>query len=465
MRLHMAVRHPARDNDRVTDIPRRAVTRTAKLATLPIGFAGRTAVGFGKRVGGKPAEAVTAEVQRRTAEQMFKVLGELKGGAMKFGQALSVFEAALPEDLAGPYRATLTKLQESAPPMPADRVHGVLSEQLGPRWRRRFTSFDDTPAAAASIGQVHRAVWKDGRDVAVKIQYPGAGAALLADLNQIGRMMRLMGTVTPGMDMKPLVEEIRSRMTEELDYSWEAKAQRAYAAEYAGDPDFLIPDVVAQSDQVLVTEWVGGTPLAKVIADGSHAERDRAGLLLVRFLYSGPARAGLLHADPHPGNFRLLPDGRLAVLDFGAVNRLPDGLPEPIGRLARLALGGDAEAVLGGLREEGFVRDGVDIDAQTLLDYLVPLLEPIRDETFHFRRAWLRGEVARLADLRQATTGMKLNLPPSYVLIHRVTLGVMGVLCQLDSRAPFRGECERWVPGFAVPEDDDAGPTGRSSTS
>jgi predicted unusual protein kinase regulating ubiquinone biosynthesis (AarF/ABC1/UbiB family) len=436
----------------VTDIPRRAVTRTAKLASLPIGFAGRTAFGLGKRVGGKPADLVLAEVQQRTAEQMFKVLGELKGGAMKFGQALSVFEAALPEEVAGPYRATLTKLQEAAPPLSADRVHGVLSDQLGPQWRRRFQDFDDVPAAAASIGQVHRAVWKDGRAVAVKIQYPGAGDALLSDLNQVGRMMRLMGSLTPGMDMKPLVDEIRARMTEELDYRSEAKAQHAYAVEFAGDPDFLIPDVVDHSDQVLVSEWVEGKPLSAVIADGSRAERDRAGQLLVRFLYSGPARVGMLHADPHPGNFRLLPDGRLVVLDFGAVNRLPNGLPEPIGRLARLALEGDAEAVLAGLREEQFVRDGVDIDADTLLDYLVPLLEPIRDETFHFRRAWLRGEVTRLADLRQATTGMKLNLPPSYMLIHRVTLGVMGVLCQLDSIAPYRSEVETWVPGFARDE-------------
>jgi len=152
----------------VTNIPRRAVTRTARLATLPIGFAGRTAVGFGKRVGGKPADAVMAEVQARTAEQMFRVLGELKGGAMKFGQGLSVFEAALPEEMAAPYRAALTKLQEAAPPLPADKVHGVLAEQLGPRWRSRFAEFDDEPAAAASIGQVHSAVWRDGRAVAAK---------------------------------------------------------------------------------------------------------------------------------------------------------------------------------------------------------------------------------------------------------------------------------------------------------
>ncbi|HVQ88294.1 MAG TPA: AarF/ABC1/UbiB kinase family protein [Actinomycetes bacterium] len=433
----------------MTDLPRRAVTRSAKLATLPIGFAGRTVVGFGKRVGGRPAEAVLAEVQQRTAEQMFKVLGELKGGAMKVGQAMSVFEAALPEELAAPYRASLAQLQEAAPALPAEKVHQVMAEHIGPRWRTRFESFDDEPAAAASIGQVHRAVWRDGREVAVKIQYPGAGAALMSDLKQIGRMMRLVGPLAPGMDMKPLVAEMQSRMAEELDYHREARVQRRYAKTYADDPDFAIPDVVAVTDQVLVSTWLEGTPIRRIITDGDQSQRDRAGLLLVRFLYSGPARAGLLHADPHPGNFRLMPDGRLGVLDFGAVDRLPGGLPRPIGHLARLAIDGGADAVLAGLRKEGFVRPGVEVDAQTLLDYLLPLLEPVRNEQFHFRREWLRAEALRLADLRQATVGMKLNLPPSYLLIHRVTLGVMGVLCQLDCTAPFQAECERWVPGFA----------------
>ena len=270
------------------------------------------------------------ELQQRTAEQLFKVLGELKGGAMKFGQALSVFESALPEEVAGPYRAALTKLQEAAPPMPTRTVHSVLAERLGEDWQELFLEFEDKPAAAASIGQVHRAVWHDGREVAVKVQYPGAGEALLSDLTQLSRFARLLGPLIPGMDIKPLIAELRDRVSEELDYGLEAQAQQAHAEEFADDPDVLVPAVVHQCDQVLVTEWIDGIPLSEVIADGTQEQRDRAGQLLARFLFSGPARTGLLHADPHPGNFRLLPgdpdgadDWRLGVLDFGTVDRLP----------------------------------------------------------------------------------------------------------------------------------------------
>jgi predicted unusual protein kinase regulating ubiquinone biosynthesis (AarF/ABC1/UbiB family) len=413
--------------------------------------AGRTTLGLGKRLGGKPAELVATEIQQRTAEQIFRVLGELKGGAMKFGQALSVFEAALPDDVAGPYRAALTRLQEAAPPLPAAAVHRVLARQLGPDWRERFAAFEDRPAAAASIGQVHRASWHDGRDVAVKVQYPGAGPALLNDLNQLSRLARLFAVLHPGLDVKPLLAELKARVAEELDYTLEGQAQEAYADVFAADPDIVVPAVVAAADRVLVTEWVGGTPLSSIIRDGGRAERNRAGLLLVRFLFCGPVRAGLLHADPHPGNFRLLPDGRLAVLDYGAVNRLPGGLPEPIGRLLRLALHGDARAVEDGLRGEGFIRPEVHLDAQALLDYVMPMVEPVTADRFRFSRRWFRKEAARIADPRSpaAAIGRQLNLPPAYLLIHRVTLGTVGVLCQLESEAPFRAEVERWLPGFA----------------
>ncbi|WP_406061949.1 AarF/ABC1/UbiB kinase family protein [Streptomyces sp. NBC_01077] len=447
----------------MSDLPRKAVTRTAKLAALPLGFAGRATWGLGKRIGGRSAELVARELQQRTAEQLFKVLGELKGGAMKLGQALSVFESALPEEVAGPYRAALTKLQDAAPPMPTRTVHAVLEERLGAEWRELFLEFEDKPAAAASIGQVHRAVWHDGREVAVKVQYPGAGEALLSDLTQLSRFARLLGPLVPGMDIKPLIAEMRDRVSEELDYALEAAAQQKHAEEFADDPDVLVPAVVHRADQVLVTEWMDGIPLAEVIADGTPAQRDRAGQLLARFLFSGPARTGLLHADPHPGNFRLLPgtdedegpeSWRLGVLDFGTVDRLPGGLPETIGTCLRMTLTGEAETVYELLRADGFVKESVALDPDAVLEYLLPIIEPAEAESFLFTRGWMRNQAARIADPRSPAhqLGKQLNLPPSYLLIHRVTLSTIGVLCQLNATVRLRAELEEWLPGFVAPE-------------
>ncbi|MER5904151.1 AarF/ABC1/UbiB kinase family protein [Streptomyces mirabilis] len=442
----------------MSDLPRKAVTRTAKLAALPLGFAGRATWGLGKRIGGKSAEIVGRELQQRTAEQLFKVLGELKGGAMKFGQALSVFESALPEEVAGPYRAALTKLQEAAPPMPTRTVHSVLRERLGEDWSELFQKFEDKPSAAASIGQVHRAVWHDGREVAVKVQYPGAGEALLSDLTQLSRFARLLGPLIPGMDIKPLIAELRDRVSEELDYALEAEAQQTHATEFAGDPDVLVPAVVHQCDQVLVTEWIDGIPLSEVIAEGTQEQRDRAGQLLARFLFSGPARTGLLHADPHPGNFRLLPDEksgwRLGVLDFGTVDRLPGGLPSTIGYSLRMTLEGEAEAVYELLREEGFVKESIELEPDAVLGYLLPIIEPAQIDEFTFTRGWMRSQAARIADPRSPAhqLGRLLNLPPSYLLIHRVTLSTIGVLCQLGATVRLRDELEEWLPGFVPGE-------------
>jgi predicted unusual protein kinase regulating ubiquinone biosynthesis (AarF/ABC1/UbiB family) len=437
------------------------VTRTAKLAGLPIGYAGRAALGLGKRIGGRSAELVAAEIQQRTAEQIFRVLGELKGGAMKLGQALSIFEAALPPEIAGPYRATLTKLQESAPPLPARTVHQVLARDLGEDWRDNFAEFDDRPVAAASIGQVHAATWHDGRKVAVKIQYPGAGNAIISDFSQLSRVGRLFGVLMPGLEVKPLLDELRNRVAEELDYELEAKSQQAFADAYDGDPDIYVPNVVAATPHVLVSDWMSGTPLARVISDGSQEQRNRAGILLVRFLFSGPARAGLLHADPHPGNFRLLDDGRLGVLDFGAVDRLPGGLPPFFGRLLRIMHEDhpDIGAVEHELRAHGFLKEGIEVDLDALRAFLSPLAEPSKTDSFRFTREWMRGEAARITEVTASNISRKFNVPPSYVLIHRVSTAGIGVLCQLECEGEFRAEVLRWMPGYLdEPDDDDRSP-------
>jgi predicted unusual protein kinase regulating ubiquinone biosynthesis (AarF/ABC1/UbiB family) len=268
----------------------------------------------------------------------------------------------------------------------------------------------------------------------------------------LARFARLFAALFPGMDVKPLITELKARVAEELDYVLEADSQRAFAAAYAGDPQIAVPRVVASAPKVIVSEWLEGTPLSRIIADGTREQRDHAGYLLAVLHFSGPQRAGLLHADPHPGNFRLLADGRLGVIDFGAIARLPDGHPEPIGRLLRWALAGKADEVLADLRAEGFVRPSVEVDAQGVLDYLRPLLEPVVDGHFHFTRAWMQEQAARIADPRTDASrlGRQLNLPPAYLLIHRVTIGSIGVLCQLDAAGDYRGVIEEWLPGFAA---------------
>ncbi|WP_370893603.1 ABC1 kinase family protein [Janibacter sp. GXQ6167] len=439
--------------DHVTEIPRRALTRTARLASLPLGAAGRAAVGLGKRATGQSSAEVAEEMQRRTAEQLFTVLGSLKGGAMKVGQAMSVLEAALPEDLVEPYREMLAKLQDAAPPMSSADVHTVLTRELGPRWREQLVEFGETPVAAASIGQVHRGTWADGRTVAVKLQYPGAEAALRSDLQQLARLARVIGAWMPGLDVKPVTEELLARADEELDYILEAEHQRAFAAAYADDPDVVVPQVVAGTRHVLITEWLDGVPLGQIIRDADQPTRDAVASLYLSFLVGAPARAGMVHADPHPGNYRVTPDGRLGVIDFGAVGHLPYGLPPVIGELIRLALAGRDEEVLAGLLDQGFIRRGTATDAHAIVSYLRPFIEPLGHEEHRFSREWLREVSQRTTDFRhpEFAVGMKFNLPPEYLMIHRVFLGGIGVLSQIGGTVPARALGEQHLPGFAEP--------------
>jgi predicted unusual protein kinase regulating ubiquinone biosynthesis (AarF/ABC1/UbiB family) len=224
--------------------------------------------------------------------------------------------------------------------MPTITVREILAEQLGPDWQRSLVEFDAEPAAAASIGQVHRGRWVDGREVAIKVQYPGADKALYSDLKQLSRLAGSLSPILPGIDVSALMKELRDRAVEELDYALEAESQQKFADVYADDPDIVIPNVVRAAPKVIVSEWMDSTgSLLSVIEDGTTEQRDHYGQELVKFLFGSPSRVGMLHADPHPGNFRLIPTdnghpGKLGVLDFGAVARLPEGnLPRSLGHL------------------------------------------------------------------------------------------------------------------------------------
>src|ERR1700710_231902 len=278
------------DDGLVADIKRGGAARNAKLASLPVGIAGRAALGLGKRLAGSSRDEVNAELMEKAANQLFTVLGELKGGAMKVGQALSVMEAAVPEQFGEPYREALTKLQKDAPPLPAAKVHRVLDAQLGTKWRDRFSAFDDDPIASASIGQVHKGIWSDGREVAVKIQYPGADEALRADLKTMQRMVSVFKQLSPGADVQGVVDELIERTEMELDYRLESDNQRAFAKAYEGHPRFVVPHVVASAPKVVIQEWIEGIPMSVIIREGTVEQRDLLGTRLAAFIFDSPRR-------------------------------------------------------------------------------------------------------------------------------------------------------------------------------
>ncbi|MCK5756768.1 MAG: AarF/ABC1/UbiB kinase family protein [Mycobacterium sp.] len=442
------------DDGVVSDIKRGRAARNAKLASLPVGMAGRAAMGFGKRLTGKSKDEVNAELMDKAAQQLFTVLGELKGGAMKVGQALSVMEAAIPEQYGKPYREALTKLQREAPPMPAARVHRVLDAQLGTKWRDRFASFDDKAVASASIGQVHKAVWADGREVAVKIQYPGADEALRADLKTMQRMVGVLKQLSPGADVQGVVDELIERTEMELDYRLEADNQRAFAKAYEGDPHFVVPHIVASAPKVVIQEWIEGIPLSHIIRDGTQEQRDLMATRLFEFSDDAPRRLGMVHGDAHPGNFMLLPGDKMGVIDFGAVAPMPGGWPVELGQILRYAVDKNYDKLLPTMQKAGFIQKGQQVSTREIDDMLKQYVEPLQVPVFHYQRSWLQRmttlELDRAAG--QIKAARQMDIPPKLAIPMRVIASIVAISCQLDAHVPTRRIAEEMVPGFSDPD-------------
>src|SRR6201987_376792 len=442
------------DDGYVSEIKRKGAARNAKLASIPVGFAGRAALGFGKRLTGKSKDEVNAELMEKAANQMFTVLGELKGGAMKVGQALSVMEAAIPDEFGEPYREALTKLQKDAPPLPAAKVHRVLDAQLGTKWRQRFSDFNATPVAAARIGQGREAVWSDGREARGKTQYPGADEALRADLKTMQRIVGVVKQLAPGADVQGVVDELIQRTEMELDYRLEADNQRAFAKAYEGHPHFAVPPVVASAPKVVVQEWIDGVHMAEIIRDGTPKQRDLIGTRLLELTFDAPRRLEMLHGDAHPGNFMLLTDNRMGVIDFGAVAPLPGGFPIELGMTIRLAREKNYDLLLPTMEKAGFIQKGQQVSVRDIDDMLRQYVEPIQVDVFHYTRKWLQRMSAIEVDrsVSQIRTARQMDLPPKLVIPMRVIMSVAAILCQLDAHVPIKALSEELVPGFAEPD-------------
>jgi predicted unusual protein kinase regulating ubiquinone biosynthesis (AarF/ABC1/UbiB family) len=442
------------DDGFVADIKRGSAARNAKLASIPVGFAGRAALGLGKRLTGKSKDEINAELIEKAANQLFTVLGELKGGAMKVGQALSVMEAAIPDEFGEPYREALTKLQKDAPPLPAAKVHRVLDAQLGTKWRQRFSDFDDTPVASASIGQVHKAIWSDGREVAVKIQYPGADEALRADLKTMQRMAGMLKQLAPGADVQGVVDELVSRTEMELDYRLEADNQRAFAKAYQDHPHLMVPRIVASAPKVVIQEWIDGVPMSEIIRNGTVEHRDLMGTRLAELTFDAPRRLEMMHGDAHPGNFMLLADGRMGVIDFGAVAPLPGGFPIELGMTIRLAREKQYDLLLPTMEKAGFIQKGQQVSVRDIDEMVRQYVEPVEVEIFHYTRSWLQRMTTVQIDrsVSQIRTARRLDLPAKLALPLRVIASVGAILCQLDAHVPIKALSEELIPGFAEPD-------------
>jgi predicted unusual protein kinase regulating ubiquinone biosynthesis (AarF/ABC1/UbiB family) len=434
-------------------VPTSRLRRNLAIAGLPLRALGRAAAIQARGLLGADRRALREGARAATAADTRATLGNLKGGALKLGQLLSTVDALFPADPDRSWSAALGALHEQGPGLPFAEVRPVLEAELGPRWHARFRELDEHPAAAASIGQVHRATWSDGTPVAVKIQYPGVAEAIAGDVRSLAVALRLTSLVARGMAMPPLVAELRTRLGEELDYRTEAAHQQAFATTYADDPRYWVPPVVAATREVLISRWMDGTGLAQVATDGTREERDHLGSAYQHFFLTSPSRVGLLHTDPHPGNFRLLADGRMGVLDFGSVLSMPGGLPPTFGGLIRAMTATDPPAVERALREGGFIAPDAELDVAKLIDYLSPFSEPARHEVFTFSREWLKAEFGRVNDPRNPdfTVALKLAIPAEQLFTHRLWLGLVGVLCGLGATVPVRAELEAHLPGFVPP--------------
>jgi predicted unusual protein kinase regulating ubiquinone biosynthesis (AarF/ABC1/UbiB family) len=417
---------------------------------------------------------------------VFATLGELKGGAAKLGQAMSVFEAALPEEVAAPYRSALRRLTDAAPAMPAEVARRVVTADLaaayGPGWQERLVAFHEIPAAAASIGQVHRGQWRiDGGqviEVAVKVQYPGVGQALRSDLRQARLLARVMARLTR-INVSGLADELAGRIVEELDYVREGRVQTEVAAAFThrlpnelaaaraagaheppGRTSVTVPAVYAATPRVLITRWLEGTPLSALV-DGRREllpegwrdlddcdAADLAARLLGHAVYAPAACTGWMHADLHSGNFLLLPGGRLGMLDFGAVAATPGGIPAPFGQLAAAVLAGDGPAAIRLARQVGALAPDVEVDPRLIIELLHPLAATGADTSFTYSRAWLRGLMAHLTEPHFAPALRNLTPPPQYALLWRATLSAAGLFAQLGATVPTRGFHLAYSPGF-----------------
>jgi predicted unusual protein kinase regulating ubiquinone biosynthesis (AarF/ABC1/UbiB family) len=392
-------------------------------------------------------DELRVEFELRTAEQVAATLGGMKGALMKLGQMASYLDQGLPE----PVREALALLQTDAPPMSYELVEQVVRDELGDRPEQVFARFDRVPIASASIGQVHRARTHDGVEVAVKVQYPGVDEAVAADLQNTDLLFQLMGMLFPGLDPAPIVEELRDRLVEELDYRNEAANQQLFVDAYRGHPYIHVPDVVHElsTGRVLTTEFAEGVRFAEVL-EWSDEERQLTAECLYRFAFGGIYALHAFNGDPHPGNYVFRPGGRISFLDFGLCKRFAPDEVEVFEEMIRaIVLDRDIAAFRKIVERVGILAPGLDIPDEELAEYFTHFYEIVmEDEVQEITPEYSSESVRRFFDLSgpHAEIMKSANLPPSMVIIQRINLGLYALFGDLGARNNWRRIAEELWP-------------------
>jgi predicted unusual protein kinase regulating ubiquinone biosynthesis (AarF/ABC1/UbiB family) len=423
--------------------------RNIELAKVGIGAGGSLAAHKARRVfaGAEQRDALDARFELKTAEQVAAALGNMKGALMKLGQMASYLDQGLPE----PVREALAQLQADAPPMAPELSAEVLVRELGRAPEQLFAEWDPIPIAAASIGQVHRAMTHDGVAVAVKVQYPGVDEAIRADLGNAGLLFQAMGMMFPGLEPGPLVDELRSRLLEELDYVLEAAHQRLFAAYYAGHPFIHVPKVVdaLSSARVLTTELADGARFDEVIT-WSQTERDLAGETIFRFVFRSLYRLHAFNGDPHPGNYLFHPGGRVTFLDFGLVKRFDAAEVDVFERMIEaMVIDRDVAAFRSVIEEVGLLKPGMPFHDQQVEDYFGHFYEfVLEDQTQTMTPEYATESVRRIFDASGPSGEIikAANVPPSFVIIQRINMGLYAILGQLLATRNWRRIAEELWP-------------------
>lgn len=391
--------------------------------------------------------AAASRQQLKSAEALVKVLGGMRGAAMKVGQTLSAVDLGLvPEDVRPQFQEILATLQHGADPVSFKAIQRVVEEDLDARLGESFAEFDPEPIAAASIGQVHRATLHDGRDVAVKVQYPGIAEAIHSDMQNLRLGLKLLSAIAPGINTGAIADEIRERIGEELDYELEAANHRAMARAYRDHPFVVVPDVVTSlcRERVIVSEFVDGRRFAE-IRDAPASERDRIGEILVRFYVNGPMRHRLLNGDPHPGNALFLADGRVAFLDFGFFKHLSEAEVAQLVASTRATHANDADALLDVVAGLGALPPDARLAQPFLESYRAIFGWLLIDEPLTVDASLTADMMRRYTALRGADGFESLTLPAEHFVLMRAVMVLIGLLGQLQASGTWLDVVREWV--------------------